>query len=551
LLRIVANPTPKTQRAPLNEAGDRIVQAAEFYTVQYFDENGRRKKAPTRCADKDAAQQVANDLEAKVALRRQGIVDPAQEKFAREGRRPIEEHVADFHTELVARENTAKHVDMTVARVKYVIAKAGAAKVSDLTPSTVQQVIKGIHDAGRSLETVNSYLRAIKSFSRWLWRDKRTADDRLVTLEGFNTATEEQRHARREVTPEELAHLLTFVERHTLAAHKLSGPDRAMLYRIALGTGYRVNELRSLTPCSFSLDGDPPTITVEAACSKRRRRDEQPIRRDLADLLGPWLAERPEGERVFRSMPRCMARTLRSDLDAARAAWIAGAQSVAEKSAREESQFLRYEDEDGRYADFHALRHTYISGIVASGASVKTAQTLARHSTSELTVGRYSHPRLLDLHGAVESLPGLPPSPPQQRKRATGTEGQGGEYSWGQMRGQLGGSTRQNVAKDGTRHGDCSASATGDNSESQPIMLSVLGNEKATSGATWREAEGTGVEPATPYGAPHFQCLKDSKTRFKHVCKHSRAKSHQMLISLGYSSLKRTLGTASRPMATK
>ena len=26
---------------------------------------------------------------------------------------------------------------------------------------------------------------------RWLWKDKRTADDRLVTLEGFNTATED------------------------------------------------------------------------------------------------------------------------------------------------------------------------------------------------------------------------------------------------------------------------------------------------------------------------------------------------------------------------
>jgi hypothetical protein len=43
--------TDKTQRAPLNEAGDRIVQAAEFYTVQYFDENGRRTWKPkSRCA---------------------------------------------------------------------------------------------------------------------------------------------------------------------------------------------------------------------------------------------------------------------------------------------------------------------------------------------------------------------------------------------------------------------------------------------------------------------------------------------------------------------
>ncbi len=146
---------------------------------------------------------------------------------------------------------------------------------------------------------------------------------------------------------------------------------------MALGTGFRVNELRSLTPASFSLDNDPPTVTVEAAYSKRRRRDVQPIRRDLADLLGRWLAERAGDERVFRSMPRCMARTLRTELDAARAAWIAEAETAEERQCRTRSQFLRYEDADGRFADFHALRHTYVSQVVASGASAKTAQTLS------------------------------------------------------------------------------------------------------------------------------------------------------------------------------
>jgi hypothetical protein len=46
--------------------------------------------------------------------------------------------------------------------------------------------------------------------------------------------------------------------------------------------------------------------------------------------------------------------------------------------------------------DFHALRHTYISRVVASGANIKVAQELARHSTPTLTLGRYAHVRLLD-----------------------------------------------------------------------------------------------------------------------------------------------------------
>jgi hypothetical protein len=85
---------------------------------------------------------------------------------------------------------------------------------------------------------------------------------------------------------------------------------------------------------------------------------------------------------------------------------------------RTKSQFLRYEDADNRCADFHALRHTYTSQIVASGASTETAQTLTRLRTAELAIGRYSHARGYDLQGAVEGLPGLPCTQPQQAEQA-------------------------------------------------------------------------------------------------------------------------------------
>jgi hypothetical protein len=46
-----------------------------------------------------------------------------------------------------------------------------------------------------------------------------------------------------------------------------------MLYTLAAFTGLRESELASLTPESLALDGDRPAVTVEAACSKRRRQD--------------------------------------------------------------------------------------------------------------------------------------------------------------------------------------------------------------------------------------------------------------------------------------
>jgi hypothetical protein len=52
---------------------------------------------------------------------------------------------------------------------------------------------------------------------------------------------------------------------------RVSGPDRAVAYRLAVGTGFRTGELASPTPESFDLNADPPTVTVLASYSKRRR----------------------------------------------------------------------------------------------------------------------------------------------------------------------------------------------------------------------------------------------------------------------------------------
>ena len=54
----------------------------------------------------------------------------------------------------------------------------------------------------------------------------------------------------------------------------------------------------------------------------------------------------------------------------------------------EKTDFLSYRDDDGRQADFHALRHTFLSRLGRSGASAKVIQRLARHSTVGLTLDR-------------------------------------------------------------------------------------------------------------------------------------------------------------------
>jgi hypothetical protein len=73
-------------------------------------------------------------------------------------------------------------------------------------------------------------------------------------------------------------------------------------------------------------------------------------------------------------------------------------------------------------ADFHALRHTFISNLAGGGVHPKTAQRLARHSTITLTMDRYTHLRRDDLAAALDVLPNLS-GPLRQAAMATGTDG--------------------------------------------------------------------------------------------------------------------------------
>ena len=198
-----------------------------------------------------------------------------------------------------------------------------------------------------------------------------------------------------------------------------------MLFRLAVETGLRAGEIRNLTPRSFDLDALPPTVTVQAAFSKHRREDVQPLPPNLAVKLRAFVEDRPVDNPVFSLPSRYnIVRMLRADSTDARSAWIDDAgMDQAERKQRERTSFLAYRDESGRVIDFHAFRHTFITNLARGGVHPKQAQDLARHSDINLTMSRYSHTVMADRAAALEALPDLSPRPVEERQRATGTHG--------------------------------------------------------------------------------------------------------------------------------
>ena len=94
------------------------------------------------------------------------------------------------------------------------------------------------------------------------------------------------------------------------------------------------------------------------------------------------------------------------------APWLASIVNKDLSNKTEESSFLCFVDAQGRYADFHALRKTFITNLSKSGVSPKMAQSLARHFDINLTMNVYTDVALEDQAIAVELLPQLPAPAP-------------------------------------------------------------------------------------------------------------------------------------------
>jgi site-specific recombinase XerD len=242
---------------------------------------------------------------------------------------------------------------------------------------------------GRGISSANGYLVALKAFSRWLWRDKRAPVDELAAMSKLPNAETDVRHARRDFTAEEYDWLLRTVRDSDRVYRHLAGTDRFHLYLTAAATGLRVAELDSLTPESFDLDGESPVVNARAAYCKNRKEAEQPLPLDVAAALREYLDGKPADAPVWPgTWNERAAKMLKKDLADARAKWLESFHDERQRDEKAKSDFLAYRDRDGRFIDFHALRHTYISRIVSGGASAKVAQHLARHSTVTLTLGR-------------------------------------------------------------------------------------------------------------------------------------------------------------------
>ena len=367
----------------------------------------------------DLAQWLATMPEGMLArLTEWGLVEADQLTAYRTACQPIKAHLEDYKRALLARESCPEHVATTAKRIETVFKKYDVRNLSDVNATRTAQALaelrRGDKDKpGVSIATSNAYLAAVKGFCRWCVRDGRMVQSPAEALRPLTKKTDIRRK-RRALSAEELRRLIE-AARKGEPWRGMPGPERALLYQMAASTGLRWNELRSLTAESFDLKGNPPTVTVGAAYSKRRREDVLPLHPDTARAMRDCLAAFKvlPGAMVFRNMPkgRVGAKMIRCDLS----------KTGVELDGEEMVKPIPFENDLGR-ADFHALRHSFCSALARAGVAPKTAQDLARHSDVNLTLSLYSHTLVEDRAEALKALPDLTVAE-AEAGTATGTDG--------------------------------------------------------------------------------------------------------------------------------
>lgn len=351
--------------------------------VDYTDHCGRRRTLKG-FSDRTQTERLAAKLEHEVMLRKRGLIDTEQEDLLLRKRKPLADHLKAFERSLS--DNTPKHVKLTMGRVRRVIAGCKFETASQIAIESVEEFLRELsakEDLGN--RTYNHYVQAFDEFCIWMVKTRRIEANPLVGLGRLNTEVDVRRR-RRALTPEELGKLVESARASKKKIQCFDGETRARLYLLSYMTGLRRNELASLTPRSFDLNSSPPTVTVEAAYSKHRRRDVLPLHPDLATMLPSWLVGMPPEAHLFPKLGK-------------RRTWL-----MVKKDL--EHVGIPYETADG-VADFHAAgRHSHITELLRNGASLPEAKELARHSDVKMTM-RYTHIGMADQARAIRRLPAV------------------------------------------------------------------------------------------------------------------------------------------------
>ncbi|MDF1800812.1 MAG: tyrosine-type recombinase/integrase, partial [Planctomycetota bacterium] len=303
---------------------------SKYYQIEYRDETGHKRLVSSHTTEMRAAERLASKLEADVALRVSGVIDPRLEAMAKEGRRPIEEHIDDFLQSKRDVGRASSTIEEAERVMTWLVEATGARTLDDLTSDLLARALRQLRDRGLAVATVNKHLSIVNGFHRWCMKMGRMAFNPAQVLSKQDPSTDRRRE-RRSLTVDEVERLLVVARER----------GRAAWYLTALWAGLRRSELLRLTWGDLDLEAGLLTVIR----GKAKRVDPLALHPHLVAELSR--IKPPLSHPTARVFPREVTNlTRRKDY------LRAGIELV---------------DDKGRHADLHAMRTTLATWSAREG----------------------------------------------------------------------------------------------------------------------------------------------------------------------------------------
>jgi integrase len=296
-----------------------------------------------------------------------GIAVPKRMRSAAE--ESLVQHIKAYCDDLAGRQRAAEHIATVKARLTKLAVECGWKRLIDVTAESFQTWRAKQTWAPK---TLNDYLSAGSALFSWLKKAGLIERNPLKSVGKAETRGKERRK-RRALTPEELGSVVA-----------VAGDYRVAVLT-AYYTGLRRNELEQLEWGDVHTSTDGVFIIPRTSTTKNHETKRCYLPWWFArELVGVKPHKASEGDRMFPAgrIPSIWAfRTLLKRAD------------------------IKYKDDQGRQADFHALRRSLNTHLAQREVDPHTRKEIMRHSDIALTLDVYTDKSMLPVAAAIEKLP--------------------------------------------------------------------------------------------------------------------------------------------------
>lgn len=385
------------RRVPKGTKGARKVteESAKYYG--FWRENGKLCRIPLS-TDKVSAKKLFDAHLTRLEREKAGVIDKSLGQLTR----PIEEHLTDFLAQFKLQGNSSDYEENFEYRLRAVV--GDAKNLVEFDEDHITAFLDGMTE--RSARTKETYRAAASVFCNWLMDQDRLEKNPLRKV--VKPAGKAVRK-RRALSVPELQKLLDVtrtrpvkefstirigprkgqvdgkLKPETRKKLEMLGLERSLIYKMAIYTGLRRGEIEALRVEHLQLEAKPYAwLNLPGEFTKNGDEARLLLIPSFASELVEWikLARKTDGDLLF-AVRNEMVKTLRADLRAAD---------------------IPYKDNQGRQADFHALRMSCNVMLGQAGVSPRVRQLAMRHGDIRLTLDTYDDSAMADMSTAVVAL---------------------------------------------------------------------------------------------------------------------------------------------------